>query len=185
MRRLFLFFVVVASLMTVSGLIYAADFSADMTSIAGGQRFSGKIAVSGDKMRMEMPGATTITRMDRQIAWLIMPAQGMYMETKFDPRNVAAVEEKVPGEVERQYIGDEMVNGRIAKKYKVVYDAGGDREAIMQWMVEGVPVPVRVSSMDGSWVMEYTNINMTAQDPALFEVPDGYQKLSMPVMPGE
>ena len=158
-----------------------ADFSADIVSTADGRQFSGRISVSGDKMRMDMPGATTITRMDKKVVWVVIPGQGIYMEQPFDSRNVAAVQEKIPGEVERVYLGEEMINDRIAKKYKVTYDAAGDRQAILQWIVAGIPVPVKVSGVDDSWSMEYKNINAGEQDRSNFELPSGCKKFSMEI----
>jgi hypothetical protein len=41
-----------------------------------------------------------------------------------------------------------------------------------------------MQSEDGQWTVDYKNINFGAQDPSLFEVPEGCQKMQMPMMGG-
>ena len=160
-------------------LIYADDFSAKMASSTKEGTFQGKIYVSGRNMRMEMQGFTTITSMDKKMVWVLMPETKMYMEEPFDPHNAAAISEKVPGEIERTLVAEETINGRPAKKYKVLYDAMGDRQVIYQWIdTMGCPVPLKTAAFDDSWAMEYTDISIGKQDSSLFEIPPDYMKMN-------
>ena len=52
-----------------------------------------------------------------------------------------------------------------------------------QWIATDINFPVKTASVDGSWTTEYKNIKMGGQPDDLFEVPDGYQKSTMPNMP--
>lgn len=104
-----------------------AEFSTEIASKAKEGTFTGKIFAANDKVRMEIPGTVTITRTDKNVVWVLMPQQNMYMEQAFDPRNVAQVAEEVPGEIERKFIGDEAVDGKNTKKYHVIYEAMGER----------------------------------------------------------
>lgn len=166
----------------------AQEFSADVFSTIEGAAYEGKIFVTKDKVRMEIPGNITITRMDKQVVWMLMPNERMYMEQPFNPRNVAAATEDIPGEIERTFIGEEPVDGRMASKYRVVYETDGKSEAIFQWIDESHGIPVKTAAEDGNWTTEYKNLKIDTQPDSLFEIPEGYNKFSyempqMEVMP--
>lgn len=180
MRRVL--FVTAFIIATMAGAAQALDFSADMVSTAGGQRMSGKIYVTKDKVRMDMAGTTTITRMDRNVAWVLMPQQGMYMEQAVEPERLAGTAEKMPGEIERVFLGDERVDGRPAKKYRIVYKSAMGRASVVQWVDNASGIPVKTESEDGSWTMEYKNLKLGVPDDSLFEIPSGYKKFAMPSM---
>jgi hypothetical protein len=168
----------IISFFILTGVASAEDFSADIVNTAGGMSFQGKIFVSKEKTRMEMPGAITIARMDKKIAWVLMPAQQMYMEQPINPATMAT-SEKVSGEIERKLIGSDIIEGRKADKYRVVYtDDSGKKWVMLQWFMSGLNIPVKSASEDASWSMEYKNIKRGAQPDALFEVPAGYKKFS-------
>ena len=166
------------SIFLLAGIARAEDFSADMVSTSQGLTSSGKIFISNDKVRMEVPGAITISRMDKKVVWMLMPKDKMYMEQPFDPSKAVASSEKVSGEVERKLLGKETVDGRMADKYMIVYNVNGRKESIYQWIAPGIKMPVKTAAVDNSWVMEYKNIKTGKQPDSLFEVPAGYQKFS-------
>lgn len=163
---------------------HAAGFSADVVSSSPAGTFTGKIYVDNDKVRMELPMAVTITRMDTKTAYTLMPAQRMYMEQKFDPAQAAATREKLQGEIERTLIGTDTVDGSPAKKYKVSYESDGMKASVYQWMRDGLEIPVKTAAVDGSWAIEYKNLKVGTQDAGLFEIPSDYQKFSYGNMAG-
>jgi len=164
----------------------AFDFSADMISSGPEGTVSGKIFSSKNKVRMEMAGTIAITRMDKNVAWMLMPSESMYIEQPIDMRNVVATEDKMPGEIERTFLGDEGIDGKNAKKYRIVYESGGNKETVLQWIDQETSIPVRTQAENGGWIVEYKNLNTGAQPDSLFEVPAGYNKMSMdiPAMAG-
>jgi len=167
----------------VTGTALALDFSADMvSSVKGGGSFTGKIFVAKDKVRMDMAGSTTITRMDKDVAWVLMPQQRIYMEQPLDVDKVVVAAEKVPGEIERTSLGSDTIDGRPANKYKIAYTSKGERAEVFQWVDSASGIPVKTVSMDGNWSMEYKNLSTGAQDASLFEIPAGYNKFSIPNM---
>lgn len=169
----------VLTLVSVSAYAAASmSFSAEVVTSSPQGSFTGKIYVDGDKVRMELPVAVTITRMDTKTAYTLMPAQKMYMEQAFDPSQAVATKEKIEGEIERTLIGPDVVDGKPAKKYRVTYENDGIKATVLQWMRDGVAIPVKTASEDGSWSMEYKNLVMGAQPADLFEVPGDYQKFS-------
>jgi hypothetical protein len=172
-----MFFVLGMALLAGTG--YAEDFSADMVSSSSEGTFIGKIYVSGEKSRMEMPEASTISRMDKKVSWVLMPGQKMYMEQPIDARAAAGTQEKMSGEIERSVEGNETVDGRVTTKYRVTFEAQGKRETIFQWIDEAAHVLVKTAAIDGSWSTEFKNIKAGLQDQELFEIPAGYNKMSL------
>jgi hypothetical protein len=181
MRRKIKFIVMVLGVFTLffAAAAWAADFSADMISTAGGKVMKGKIFISNNKTRMEAQESISITRMDKKVVWILMPKDKMYMEQAFDPARSPATSEKVEGEVERKLIGQEVIDGKKTDKFLVVYTAKRKKDSMYQWIAQGIAMPVKTAAVDNSWSMEYKNIKTGKQSDSLFEVPAGYQKFSM------
>jgi len=95
---------------------------------------------------------------------------------------VAAATEKVPGEVKRELVGPDVVDGRAVTKYRVVFTARAGEGSVLQWVDDASKIPLKTSAEDGSWSMEYKNLRIEQQDASLFEVPAGYKKFAMPNM---
>jgi hypothetical protein len=82
-------------------------------------------------------------------------------------------------EIERVAMGTEDVDGQPAEKFKVTYLEKGKNVSVYQWL-RGGQIPVKVEAVDGSWGVEYKNLQAGPQSAELFEVPADYQKFSMP-----
>lgn len=173
------FILMVFSLIGFNGL-FAQEFSADMTSTAMGQQVSGKIYNAPGKARMEANGVTTIARIDKGVAWVLMPEQKTYMEMPLASSNIVAGSDKMPGEIERKLIGRETLDGKTVDKYHITYNTGGKTQAIYSWILPNSGIPAKTVAEDGSWQVEYRNINVAAQPDSLFEVPSDYSKFAMP-----
>ena len=113
MKRMLAAGVSVLAGVVFSGAAMALDYSADMVSTTQEGSFNGKIYTAGEKIRMEMAGSITITRIDKNVVWVIMPAELMYMEQPFEPEKVAGATEKMPGEIERALLGREALDGGV------------------------------------------------------------------------
>ncbi|MFA5811188.1 MAG: DUF4412 domain-containing protein [bacterium] len=158
------------------------DFSAEITTKGMGGLIKGKLYVSNGKTRMEMPEGIIIGRLDKNLIWMLMPQMKMYMEHPFQPQNAAFSSDKMPGETAREQVGQEGVGGRKANKFKITYDVNGKSSSIFQWVDAENGMPVRTAAVDGSWMNELANIQVGAQDAGLFEIPAGFNKMSMPAM---
>jgi hypothetical protein len=184
-KRVFCAFILILSFSTGS---LAMEFSADtITSMKGGEKMSGKIYFKPDRFRMEMKdfGKTImITRVDKKVAWNIMPDQKMYMEIPFDIKNRPKVDEKFEGELERKEVGRETIDGHPTIKYLITYKIDKEKSMVYQWMATDIQFPVKTAAVDGSWVQEFRNIRKGSQPDSLFEVPRGYQKMQLPKIPG-
>lgn len=160
------------------------DYSADMAMYANQkQKATGKIYVSGgDKIRVEMMEpemrgqVVSIVRMDKKIVWILMPGQKMYMENPLRPEDMAAAQ-KMQGEVDRKYLGEETIEGRPAKKYRITYKYEGKTGTVYSWIDDALGVPVKVSDEKGKWMVLYKNLKPGSQPEDLFEIPSGYKKM--------
>ena len=174
---------VLAMCMIFAGMAAAFDFSADTVMKQKGQAtMNGKIFVSGDKSRTETQNMVIIARMDKKITWMLMPKQKMYMESQIKPGSVPV--EKNSTQVEKVLVGKDTVDGKPATKYKMTFSDGKEKNAVYQWFLDANGFPVKTAAFDDSWSHEYKNIKQGKQPTELFEVPAGYKKFSVPVMPG-
>ncbi len=152
-----------------------------MVSRSGGQTIEARIVVKDQKTRLEMPQMILIQRGDLNVSWMIMVEQRMYSEQAFDPKVLAQTDKRVAGEMEREGLGKDPVNGQSADKFKVTYSVQGQTQSVFQW-IGSQGVPLKVEAVDGSWSVEYRNVKMGGIDDSLFEVPADYQKLAVPSM---
>ncbi len=173
--------VVSAVLLFITPPASAQEFSADMASRIGKEVVNAKIYVAQDKIRMEMPESIMIIRMDKNMSWILMPSEKMYMEHPIDMASAPKVSKNFDGETERVPMGSEDVDGQPAEKFQVSYTENGKKSSVYQWL-RGSEIPVKVEAVDGSWSMEYKNLNIAPQPAALFEPPEGYTKFAMPSM---
>src|SRR4051812_38772377 len=90
MKRIALLILLIISYSSEAWAVsWPKDFSADVVTTAGGQQMAGKVYISKEKSRFEMMGMVTIARMDKNVVYMLMPEQRMYMEQPVDPKAVA------------------------------------------------------------------------------------------------
>lgn len=178
-------FITLCSLLFWMAPAVAAEFSADMVMTYKGEgRMTGKVFYKADKFRMDMKSQagemSTITRLDKNMAWSLMHQQKMYMEIPLNLKNRPMVEERMKNELERKQVGTETIEGYQAKKYLITYKEGEAKRQIYQWITDKYSFPIKTAATDGSWSQEYRNIRTGPQPDSLFEVPAGYKKFQMP-----
>lgn len=173
-------FLLSAILFTLPGTLTAEDFAADVVNRTASGSVSGRIFVSKDKVRLETGPIIMITRIDRNTAFIVMPEQKTYIEQRIDPNIIAISSEKMPGEIERKFIGEETIEGRNVKKYRVTYNSKNGEVPIFQWIDNDLLMPVKAASTDGSWEFELSKIVPGPQSDSVFSIPDGYKKLVIP-----
>lgn len=192
MLRLGLFMAII--LLTVPALSVssnAADFSADMINKSPMGNIKGKMFFKGGNFRQEiMMGGQkhiTIFRKDKGVVWVLMPAQMMYMEMQAGSRQnmPPADPDEIDKMGEKKYLGEEKVNGYMCSKYRYTLHDKSSGTAIY-WISKKLnfPVKMEMDGQSGHMVMEYRNICEKTVPASLFNIPDGYQKMSMPMMPG-
>ncbi|MDD2903792.1 MAG: DUF4412 domain-containing protein [Syntrophales bacterium] len=166
------------------GVAQAADFSAQVVSRTGSQEVKGKIYLQGEKMRQEFSApeglSINIFRPDKQVMWVIMPAQKMYMEMPFGQSDLGKTMQMPQDKAKMKLLGTETVNGYETEKYETTVKGRGREVKHYIWVAKKLGVPIKMTSADGSFSMEYRDIKEGNVPAAKFEVPPGYQKMTMP-----
>jgi len=178
--------VLTAAVLAVFGLFVgaspAAEFSADLKIQPKGESpITGKIFVKGNKIRQEVTeeGETqvVIVRPDKKVTWMLTPQEKMYMEMPFQNEDASFEEWTAEKETQAKAVGEETVSGVKATKFEMVEE--GDK--IYYWVSKKYPFPIKVEDPD--MVMVYENIKEGGVQDSTFELPAGYQKMSIPVPP--
>ena len=169
----------------------AADFSADMVQTSSMGTMESKAFVKGSNFRHEMNfqgrEQVTIFRKDKGVVWVLMPEQMMVMEMHSSSQQKMAPVD--PDELEKmgtkKFLGKETVNNYMCSKY-LHTPKDPSLGTATYWIAEKLNFPIKVVSdgPSGHMVMEYRNIDEKTVSDALFEIPSGYRKMSMPMVPG-
>jgi outer membrane lipoprotein-sorting protein len=173
-----------------AGWAQAAEFSAVIINRMESQETQGKIYMKGEKMRREFADGEqvgiVIVRPDKKVMWMLMPAQKTVMEMPFSKGSL----EKMMGmpkdqKVEKKLLGTETVNGYETEKYETTVKGPGKPIKHHVWESKKLGVPIKMVSLDGKFSMIYQNIKEGGVPDTLFEIPPGYEKMTMPAgMPG-
>jgi hypothetical protein len=165
-------------ILSISGICFAQEFSADIVMTTAQGSMSGKIFAKSGKVRMETNQVISIARMDLGVTWMLLPGQKMYMENPLNAQDIASAAQDALGE--KSLLGQEQANGKTVDKYKVVSKVSGKDYVMYQWIARDSKIPVKSQAADGSWSQEYNNVQEGPQPDSLFELPGGYAKLAMP-----
>jgi outer membrane lipoprotein-sorting protein len=169
---------------------YAVEFSADMVQTTPQGVFKGKFFVKENNFRQEteMQGQKQIMifRHDKDTVWMLMPREKMYMEMKSDPKaqNVPQVDHRtIENMAEKKYLGTETVNGYVCEKNQYIYH-DKSMGTMTQWFSKELnfPIKMEMDGPSGHMTSEYKNIKEKKLSDSLFEIPTGYQKMSIPGM---
>lgn len=181
---------------SASGLIDPdAQYSATRVMEAEGQRIEQRYyhhSTLRNRADTEMKGqrSSMIVRADRDVVWIVAPAQRMYMEMSLmDPQARARIADVPRNDTITEYelIGSEAVNGVPAGKYRVsARDANGGQVQGYFWISEQHRIPLKMDLSDGRKraVMELKDLRVGAQPDSLFEPPAGYQRMAFGGVPG-
>ncbi len=168
-----------------AGLAQAAEFSALIINRMESRETQGKIYMKGEKMRREFAAGEkvgiTIVRPDMKVMWMLMPGQKTVMEMPFSKASL----EKMMGmpkeqQAEMKLLGTETVNGYETEKYETTVKGGDKPMKHYLWVSKKFGVPIKMVSLDGKFSMEYRDIKEGNVPDSVFEIPPGYQKMTMP-----
>ena len=195
-RRMVYVFLALTLAFASTALFAQQDFSADMVTSTGQRQNTGKMYVTKDKVRFEVPGerggGIVIVNFATKTSDVLMPDRKMYMEMSatqqspaaqrmwafFRPADAAdacsAWEQTRPGAQCRK-IGSDTVNGRSTTEYEVKNPGG---EAGNVWIDSAIVFPVKWEGKNSKG--ELQNIKTGSQPSSLFEIPSDYQKFQMP-----
>ena len=161
---------------------YSAD---QIITTREGTTVNSKLYCDNGRVRTEMNASgmniVAIILPDQQKAYTIMEAQKMIMVMPYDPEKYKKYmigTSNFNGKIEAA--GTDVVDGIACNKYKVTSDG----KIYDLWINTSTKQPVKLTAEDGAFTLVWKNYQAGPQDPALFQVPAGYQMMNMPSMPG-
>jgi hypothetical protein len=154
----------------------ALDFSAERIVKNGKSVVTAHVNAKDDRWRFEFAqpqgGASIIiVRMDRHSSWLILSKRRQYLEVPIAREHQLAVSETMEGEVSRELVGDEMLNGYPTELFEVTVTENGETRQYYQWVTKVQRFPVKTVSKQGQWSEEFRHVVFTTQSSYLFELP--------------
>lgn len=162
------------------------EFSVEMEITSqNGPKMTNKMFVSDQKSRMEsnMGGQQMmmITRLDKRVAYHIMPAQKSYMEMPLPAQ--APKSFGPPPDATWKDLGSEKIDGVDCEKYEATIQPQGLPQPVkmIHWIRKDNQILMRVSTPNST--TDWRNLKVGKQDAGLFEVPSGYKKMEMPMSP--
>lgn len=166
-----------------SSLAFGGEFSADiLMKPKGEQELQSKIYMKDKMIRHELTedGETQIIifRPDKGVVWTVIPGEKMYVEAPMGDSEKTLEEWTPEKEKKAKGLGDDTVSGYPCKKFELVENG----EKVTYWVSKKFPFPIKVQ--DEEAVIEYRNIKEGGIAESLFDVPQGYEKMSMTEMPG-
>ena len=164
----------------------ALDFSAERIVKSGKKTVTAHVNAKDDRWRFEFAqpqgGASIIiVRMDRQSSWLILSRRRQYLETPIADEHRLAVSETMEGELSRELVGDQILNGYPTELFDVTVAENGETRQYYQWVTKVQRFPVKTVSKEGSWSEEFRHVIFTNQSPFLFELPQRLDRANQPV----
>ena len=124
-----------------------------------------------------------ILREDLGKSYILMPSMGFYREESLEGGLMQASNGLEFSEIEK--VGNEDVNGHASTKYKTRFKDNEGKGAGFIWVTDtGVPIKIDMiysgqSSKGQRITMQFTELNLRAQDPAYFEVPANLKPMTM------
>jgi hypothetical protein len=195
--------------LTTPTLAQKVEFSANMQVSSGtAQSQTLKLFVGNQRARFDRPKeegelngiGSIILDFEHQFIYLLIPQSKLYLQVEgslgtpfysaawmFRPYDPASPCRDWITEADRrglnlrcQRAGDENLNGKLTHKWNATTTAGGSGAL---WYAPDLNFIVKVlrTSKDGVQSgYELQNVNQGTQDPALFDIPAGYRKFTLP-----
>ncbi len=167
----------------IEGTTWALEFKAERTTRVDGQSRKASIYYRDEMWRVEYydGGAVNaiIVRKDKGLTWLLMARIKQFKTVAYDKEFSPRVSEQLDGEVAREEIGRELLNGHPTIVYRVTVATGsGSTEVYYQWLAMDLGLPLRLASKDRDWLTEYTDVRLTSVSDFMFRPPRDYQPLA-------
>lgn len=159
--------------------VWAFEFSAERMMKQGDKLTASSVKADGDRWRFEyrkpQAGAQVcIVRRDHQFAWLILSSLRAFVEVPIAGGHMLLVDERMDGEVARELIGTEVVNGYPTEIFHVTVVREDVGIMYYQWVTVAERFAIRTVSKNGDWWLEYSNVKFAPQYWRYFEPPRGY-----------
>ena len=163
------------------GMAWALEFSADQITKTNGHSRKANIYYRDDRWRLEHhdlnPVNVTIVRKDKQVMWLLLSRMRHFKTVPYDPEQAPKVQEKLDGEVKREEIGTETLDGHPTTLYEVTVREANREDVYYQWLATDIHFPLKLARKDGSWQVEYRHVKLRPVSDFLFQLPVNFQPL--------
>lgn len=159
----------------------ALEFSADQITKVDGHVRKANIYYRDEMWRLEHhdvgPVNVTIVRKDKQVMWLLLSRMKHFKTVPYDPEQEPKVSERMPGEIAREEIGTEEMDGHPTTLYQVTVQRGDQTEVYYQWLATDIRFPLKLAKKDGSWIVEYRHVKLRRVSDYLFQLPLNFRPL--------
>jgi hypothetical protein len=159
----------------------ALEFSADQITKINGRSRKANIYYRDDRWRLEHhdvgPVNVTIVRKDKQVMWLLLSRMKHFKTMPYDPEQAPKVAERMEGEIAREEIGTEVLDGHPTTLYQVTVQRGERTDVYYQWLATDIRFPLKLARKDGSWIVEYRHVKLRPTSDYLFQLPLNFQPL--------
>lgn len=161
--------------------VSALEFSADQITRTNGHSRKAYIYYRDQMWRLEhhdlSPVNVTIVRKDKQLMWLLLSRMKHFKTVPYDPEQAPKVSERLDGEVAREEIGTQTLDGHPTTLYQVTVRKDDQEHVFYQWLATDIRFPLKLARKDGSWLVEYKNVRLRALSDFLFQLPVNFQPL--------
>jgi hypothetical protein len=134
-------------------------------------------------MQMQGMSSGVIIREDLGKSYLLMPTMGFYKEDSLEGGMMQASNGLEFSKIEK--LGRESINGFPSTKFKTRFKDKDGKGAGFVWVTDsGVPIKMEMiysnKDTEGARInMEFTELNLREQDPAVFELPGNLKPMTM------
>jgi len=148
------------------------------------------LVVAPGRMRMErtgtgsgssMPPMVVVTRKDTGVAWILFPRTRRYMEMSTDDPQLGRLQQGMTENRKVESLGKESILGQDCEKKRVSNRIVVGKRTVETgntiWECEGFEQPLKIVGNAGA-VTETVELTPGPQPDALFEIPEGFQKVS-------
>jgi hypothetical protein len=165
------------------------EYSADATIQNEEGTIQQHVYATPAKERKEMltgegDGGIQIFRYDTKVLWILMPSEKMYMEHSMTGGQKRR-NDPSQWTYEDTVMGEEMLNGmKVTKSKTIATSTDGKKYGGFSWRTkEGITIKsdllYKEGNEKGRMLTELKNVTIGRQDPALFEIPEGFTKFDM------
>ncbi len=170
-----------------------AEFSGLLVKRVDGRRSEAYVYAKPDRIRIEYKYAVRtelglssieIIRHDKHESWFLLARLKQILPVALRSQDSLPLKAALPGELERQLLGDAIVAGRPASLYEVWTDYNGRRERYYEWVDRSTEIVLKLVSQDRDWSIEYQRIHFSPQPDEYFEEPAGYIRQPAPSSKG-
>ena len=163
------------------GAVWALEFTADQITRINGHSRKAYIYYRDQMWRLEHhdlgPVNVTIVRKDKDVMWLLLSRMKHFKTVPYDPQQSPKVSEHLEGEVAREEIGTETLDGHPTTLYQVTVREGERTTEYYQWLATDIRFPLKLARKDGSWLVEYRHVKLRSVSDFLFQLPVNFQPL--------